>query len=134
MTQLLRSSTLVIAMLVCIGCDDAGIPAQHSVECPPTLKTCEGSSDCFSTCMCESANRSRCDSQCGADKHVRVTDLDESGWDKEWSCRSRDEARSSEWTNADRRPRDCDKRAGQPRDHDRPDLAHTLDASGFVAT
>lgn len=84
MMQRLRSSTLLIAMLVCIGCDDAGIPAQHSVECPPTLKTCEGSNDCFSTCMCEKASDSRCDGECGASKHVRVTDLDESGWDKEW--------------------------------------------------
>lgn len=81
--QLTRGSALVIAMLACIGCD-AATPDQQPVECPPDAQTCAGASDCFSTCMCENANRSRCNSQCGASKHVSVTALDESGWDKDW--------------------------------------------------
>ena len=57
---------------------------QHLIQCPPDAKTRAGASDCFSTCMCESANRGRCDDRCGPSEHARMTDLDESKWEDGW--------------------------------------------------
>jgi len=65
------------------ACGDVVGPRHQLIGCSADYQTCDGASDCFSACVCETAGDTQaCDEQCGRSDAPRVSDLDQSAWPK----------------------------------------------------
>lgn len=77
-----RGLLALIVAVVAAGCLEDGVSDSGGFGCGPG-GTCQGASDCYSGCYCETGDSASCEAECGP-RGVRVHDLDESAWNADW--------------------------------------------------
>jgi uncharacterized protein YkwD len=87
---LLVALAALVGLPIEAGCGDGGGAAMQLQSCPDGYQTCQGTSDCVSSCACEGSQLAACMQECDANGGPYVGALDEREWSDDWEAFERE--------------------------------------------